>query len=532
MIRLLPWLLPMFAVANLSMPAQAKSPMADFDSYIEQTRAEFGNIGAAVAVVRNDQVVFLQGFGVKEQGHAAKVGPDTLFQIGSTTKAFTTAALGILVDEGKVRWDDPVVNHLPEFQLRDPWLTRNLTVRDTVTHRSGIPDTAYFVFGVMDGDEAVRQLRYIAADGAFRDSYRYSNLMYAVAGKIVAAVSGMSWSDFVRQRLLQPLQMTRSGTSPYDFWDTRCVAPTFWGVAPAGRCDSADARDGDVAMPHWVRGPGSVQVLAWQSYDTAAAAGAIVASAADMSKWMMLNLDEGRFAGRQLIQKQTMQALQTTQNLRAGTNEFPFEDPPEGYAMGWHKARYRGLVHLAHGGGMLGFPAYVALMPERKIGVVVLSNSLASAGDSYAFHKALAFRAFDLLLAAPPRAWDKEFRERVRLAEAEAHAKDEKMQRSRLRNAPPSLSLEQYAGDYQDPEIPSGHIGVRVSNGQLTLSFPGEGAYSGSLEHWHHDVFRLRRRDAVEWRQYPSFILGAEGKVIALSAFGATFQRVLTAERP
>lgn len=509
--------------------AGADPGLADLGRYIEQTRSQLENVGVAVAVVKDDKVVFAQGFGVREQGKAARIGPDTLFQIGSTTKAFTTAALGILVDEGKIRWDDPVIDYLPGFQLQDPWLTRHLTIRDTVTHRSGITDSPYFAYAVMDADTALDQLRYIPSQYAFRDSYHYSNLMYVVAGKIVAAASGMSWNEFVEQRLLQPLRMKRSGTTAYEFWNARYIAPTFWGSAAASRYSHADARDANVAMPHFVDVQSTPHVIAWQSYDNAAAAGTIVSSADEMANWLILHLNQGAFAGRQLLQADTVEELHAVQNLHCVCG-FPFADstePVQGYAMGWVRTRYHDQALLAHGGGILGFPAYVAMIPGQRMGVVVLANSSkVDAGDRYALHKAIALRAFDQLLDTASRDWNLEFLARAKQAEADARSRQEERQRSRLLNAPPSLPLEHYAGDYEDRLLHSGRVKVRVADGQLTLSFDGQGAFSGFLDPWHHDVFRLRLKVPVDPDQFPGFVIDPAGKVASMSFLDRTFDRL------
>jgi CubicO group peptidase (beta-lactamase class C family) len=523
-------LLPCLATAGADAAA-ADNPFGDLDGYVERARAARRNVGVSIAVVQGTEVLYVKGFGLREFGRDSRIDADTLFQIGSTTKAFTTAALGMLVDEGKLRWDDPVIDHLPGFRLQDPWLTRNLTVRDAVTHRSGIPDNFNFVLSVMDQDEALRQLRYIAPAAAFRDSYNYSNLMYGVAGQIVQAASGMTWREFVQHRLFEPLQMRRSGTSAYEFWDARHVTPTYWGSPHSGHPHASDARDSNVAMPHAVGRKGAVNVLAWESYDNAAGAGALVSTAADMAKWLILQLNEGSFAGRQLLQPQTVRTLHSPQNLRADASSFPFDDAPKSYALGWNRAQYRGLTHLAHTGGMVGFPAYVALLPERKLGVVVLANSL-QAGRGTELHKALGFWIFDRLLGAPQRDWSREYLGR---AEADARAKDKEREKeraamsARLVGASPSLPLSAYAGDYEDREHHSGRVRVRMEDGKLMLRFNGEGAFSGWLEPHNRELFELHPNAvlaAQEWEEFPTFTIDPHGRVAAMTAFNARFDRV------
>ncbi len=532
------WLGVAASLAPLAAPAADRAPplpldVQQLDRYIEDARSEWNNIGAAVAVVQGDTIVYAKGFGVKEHGKADRIDADTLFEVGSTSKAFTAAALGILVDEGKVGWDDPLVRHLPDFKLADPWITRQVTIRDALAHRSGIANTYYSDFGVMGLDETVDQLRYLSPR-EFRDSFRYDNVMYAAAGKAIAAASGMSWGEFVRHRLLAPLDMRRSGVSPYEFWDEAFVAPTFAG-APRTVPSHTDARDANVALAHLLDETGAVKPWAWQSYDGAAAAGAVVSSARDMAHWVILNLNGGQFQGRNLLKQETVRELHATQNPRSGRPDFPFE-PLEGYAMGWFKARYHDTVHLSHGGGMLGFPAYVALLPERGIGVVVLSNGQGGPhrGGGFAFHKSITLWVFDRLLGAPPRNWSHEMYARMREGEARSLQRKAELQQARLRDAPPSLPLEQYVGDYENTATSStasnpvlnGRVRVSLEQGGLALSFAGEGAFSGRLEHWHHDVFRLRSDIPVDWGQFPRFSLTETGKIVSMTFFGQTFLRL------
>ncbi len=524
-------------VGSLQAGAGAADKRLDgLDPYIERVRADWNNVGVAVAVVQGSEMIYARGFGVKEFGRADKIDADTLFQVGSTSKAFTTAALGILIDEGRIRWDDPVIDCLPGFQLPDPWVTRHLTIRDAVTHDSGVVDSRYSSLGVMNLDEVVRQLRSATTDAAFRNSFHYSNLMYAAAGKIIEVVSGLSWHAFVKRRLLQPLEMNRSGTSHAEFWDARYVRSTFLGSAPAGHPHLSDARGVNIAMPHAVDANEVVQVLPWINYDSKAAAGAIVTSAADMAKWVVMHLNEGRFKGRQLLKQETLNELHTTQNPYLSTAPFPFDTTSEGYAMGWYRAKYRGHTHLAHGGGIIGFPTHVAMLPDRKLGVVVLSNGPAVRG----FHQAIELEIFDRLLGvsdASRRDWNRELLMRAQKTKQEAQEAEAELRRTRLQNAPPSLRLENYVGTYEDPSRQTGRVDVRVTDGQLTLSFSGEGAFSAPLEHWHHDLFRMRAEPGVadslsRAHQFVAFSLDPSGTLASMSAFDATFRRIPDAVGP
>lgn len=497
----------------------------DLDAYIEESRPDWANAGAAVAVVRGSEVIYARGFGPRQVGQDAQIDADTLFQVGSTTKAFAAATLGLLVDEGRLGWDDAIIDHLPGFQLHDPWVTRQVTIRDALAHRSGIANSYYPFFGLTTSDEAVRQLRYVRPQGAFRDSFIYSNLMYAAAGKVVEAVTGATWQEFVRQRILQPLDMNRSGVGPYEFWDAPLVTPTFFGSAPAGRPGLADARDANVAMPHGWTAAGEAVVLPWQSYDAAAPAGSIVSSAADMAKWVIPHLNQGRAdGGRLLLSADTVQQLHAQQNLRGRPPQFPGDETYAGYALGWLRGRYKGRTHLCHGGGIVGFPAYVALLPERDIGVVVLCN-----GANPLFHKAISLWVFDYLLGEPRRNWSQDLSSHAAAQRREAEEKEVVLSASRAPSAPASLPLDQYAGVYEEQNGASGRVEVMLASGELSLTFPGEGAYRAPLEPWRNDMFRLRTNTGVAevlGPQFASFTLNPAGAVRSMSAFDVTFHRL------
>ncbi len=521
------------SIAGAADSTGRRDPLQGADRYIEQVRADWKNVGAAVAVVRGAEVLYVRGFGLRETGRTEPVTPETLFQIGSTTKAFTTAALGILVDEGKIAWDDPIIKHVPEFQLQDPWLTRHVTLRDAVTHRSGVPDNYYAYLAHMDDDAVVRQLRYLTPEGEFRASFRYNNLMYAAAGKVIQAAAGMSWHDFVAARLLKPLQMTRSGTSANQFWDPQNVADVFFGSARVERPSLDQARDSNLAMPHGLAEDGSVAVRPWLTFDNAAPAGSIVASASDMANWLILHLNEGRFAGQQLLQADTVRQLHAAQNPQMRRSVFPLDNVQ--VAMGWFRGGYQGHMHVAHSGGIIGFPAYVALLPEQKLGVVVLANGPVELGDDYKFHRSIAFWVFDRLLGVPVRDWRMEFLTQLRDSQQQAEKSAEQLRRSRLPDAPPSLPLEKYAGDYEDENVPSGLVLVRVENGRLTLRFAGAGAFSGYLEHWHHDLFRLHSNapghNTVELG-FTDFAVDPLGNVASISVGSAYFNFTLKRVKP
>ncbi|MBL8264724.1 serine hydrolase domain-containing protein, partial [Steroidobacter sp.] len=428
-------------------------PSAALDRYIEQARRDWQVPGFAVGVIRDGEVVYARGFGVREAGKDTPVDLHTRFQIGSMSKAFTAAALGLLVDDGKLNWDDPVIDHLPWFRLSDPWLTQQVTIRDLVGHRTGISG-AYIA--PISNNEMVRRARYVEAIAPFRSEYLYSNLMYRVAGAVVAEVSGGTWEEFVRTRMFAPLQMNDSGASPYDFWDAAYVAPCMYCQAPAGIASFSQARVTNVAMPHRVTPTGPTP-LPWQSIGQDGSSGALVASVTDMLMWLQMNLRNGEYHGKRFLREATLRELHATQMQPRTDYDWiktrieQVAGKPQyapGYAMGWRTSQYRNLKLLDHTGALAANRAYGALLPERGMGVVILAN--APGRGSGGMHEAIALRVLDLLLGAPAHDWSRDFLEVVERGERERETAEQRLQQSKLPGTRPSLPLESYGGEYQN----------------------------------------------------------------------------------
>ena len=492
--------------------SEARARIAGLADYIEQSMPDWDLPGVAVGVVYQDEVVFLRGFGVKELGRDDPVDAETLFQIGSVSKSFAAGAIAALVDDGLVDWDDPVVEHLPWFRVKDPWITRSMTIRDILSHRSGMPGDAYPVLAVMDAREAAERLRLPDNQAPLRQGYRYSNQGYGVAGLVVEAVSGMTWGDWVRQRIFAPLGMERSAASPHEVWDDRFVATAFLGSAPAGRASIADAPGLNVAMPHGVARDGSRRVLSWQSYDSMQSAGSVVSSVADLVKWIRMHLGGGRLDGKVVTQEATVAEMHAPQ-IRMD-EPIVFGDQDGGaYGLGWRLASFEGHRYVSHSGGIFGFPAYVGMLPEAEAGVTVLANG--SMWTPYYPHQEIAAWVFARLIGAPDRDWHGEIMARTREIEAQVEAALAAQEAARIAGTAPSLPLERYAGTYEHEHGGRAHVELQ-DGGALRVHFGQPGSFSGALEHWHHDVFRLYY-DGGDGQAYGSsfvtFTVGVQGGV-------------------
>ncbi|HRH45726.1 MAG TPA: serine hydrolase domain-containing protein, partial [Pyrinomonadaceae bacterium] len=349
-------LLLLFIVFTSFVSAQTlEQKLAEIDAYAQKVQSDWNVPGFAMAIVKDDKVVFAKGYGVRKLSSPEKVDENTLFAIASNSKAFTTASLAILVDEGKLKWDDKVTQYLPDFQMYDAYVTREMTIRDLVSHHSGLDtfsgdllwyDTTY------SADELLKRVRYLKPTSSFRSQFGYQNLMFIAAGKVLEKVSGKTWAQFVRERFLTPLRMDRTTTSVKDIKD-------------------------NFASPHNESG-GKLRPLPLGNVDNSWGACGLNASVAELGNWMRLQLGRGTFEGKQIFSKERS-AEMWAQNTILEVNPFPAKNAPtqmfSGYGLGWFITDYRGHKMLYHSGGLDGMISETGLIPDENLGVVVLTNS-------------------------------------------------------------------------------------------------------------------------------------------------------------
>ncbi|MEM9404583.1 MAG: serine hydrolase [Acidobacteriota bacterium] len=484
---------------------------------IESSLDDWQMPGLAVAVSVGNELVFAEGFGVKQVGRDERNDSATLFQIGSVTKGFGATAIGLLVDDGLVTFDDPALQHLPWLELSDPELTRRMTLRDLLSHRSGIAEDAYPAMGLLDARAVAERARYLDNTADY-GAFRYSNLGYGLLGLVVEEATGLSWSQFVQERLFDPLEMTSSAATPFGVWDADYVAPAFLGTAPAGPVSLDDAPDLNVALPHGIDREGERRVLPWQSYDNMQAAGSVVSNVRDMSRWLRLHL--GVLGADDVLTEETRRELHRAQ-VDAPSSSI-FYDAVEGgapYAMGWHTQTFAGREVLSHGGGIFGFPAYAAFLPELEAGVVVLANG--STWTPYYPHQEIVAQVFARLLDLPARDWHAETLEATAALQTRVDEALAGFDAQRDETTPPSGSAESYAGRYSSEH--AGALEVRVADDELLLAFEGHGSFSGTLMPWNGETFRLYF-DGGDGQAYSSalvtFVPDEQGLVLDLGRFG------------
>jgi CubicO group peptidase (beta-lactamase class C family) len=481
-------LLCLAAPAAVAKDAAPPSALQDLDAYVESVRQAFDVPGIAVAVVKDGEVVLAKGWGERELGKPAKVDAHTMFAIASNTKAFTSASLSMLADEGKLSLDDRVIDHLPWFRMADPYVTREMRVRDLLVHRSGLGlgagDLLYWPTTTYSNREVAERLRDVPLTGGFRERYAYDNILYGIAQLVVEEASGQSYEHFLRTRIFQPLGMRET------------------------RYNSDALKAGDnVATGHAKADFTTLQPAPRMTWKNVAGAGGVYSSVSDMARWMNAQLAGGTYrdaSGRE-------QALFTPARQKAMwslVTPIPISEPKVealkaakpnflGYGEGWMVSDFQGRKLVWHTGGWPGMVSRVTLVPEQKLGVVVLTNQEVGA----AFH-AITLKVLDAYLANSGTDWLAAYRAQVAQANDNADEHWQKLQAARDATSKPSLPLAKYAGTLRDPWY--GDVTVAQEDKGLVLRFSRTPELVGDLQPWQHDTFVVRWRE--RWLNADAFL--------------------------
>ena len=486
------------ALLVLAAPALA-APPAGFEQRVEQLRSAYGAPGVIIAIVEKGKPTLARGWGVRKAGTSLPVGADTIFATGSTGKAFTVAALATLVDQGKLRWDDKVIDHMPDFRMWDAWVTREMTVRDLLVHRSGLGlgagDLLFVPNSTLSRKDTVRRLRYIRPATSFRSAYAYDNILYMVAGQLIEEVSGETWEQYVRNHIFKPLGMNHSTVS-----------------------DAEMQANPDRGFPH-SRSGGAIVGLGEQTpldesaaiAANAAPAGGLAISANDMTRWLLTQLGHGKIPGgdaRLFSEEQSKEMWEpvTPQPITDYPTQFDVTEPNFYlYALGWDVQDYRGAKLIWHGGAVFGSLAVVALLPDQDVGIYIAVNS-----EEGEIVRGLMYELLDHYLGLRQGQWPEKFHA-FKLDRLNRAAQAVQTAAASPAKIGPSLPLERYAGDYTDPWY--GTIKVRRSGAGLTIEFPHSTGMSGPLTHHQYDTFRTN--PTLKWIEpaYVTFQLDADGKV-------------------
>ncbi len=482
------------AQAAQAARAAAPVPPPDLDAVVERAMKTFEVPGIGLAIVKDGQVVVAKGYGVRRMGETARVDGKTLFGIASNTKVFTAIALGLLVEEGKLEWDGRVVDYLPWFQMWDPYVTRELTIRDLLVHRSGLGlgagDLLWWPESTYNRKEIAARLRYLRPATSFRSAYAYDNVLYLVAGEVIEHLSGQSWEDFVGSRILARVGMNDSTLKHSD----------------------AGSGQGNIAATH-ARVEGVVRPIRPFLSDNTNPAGGINSSAEDMAKWVRVLLAEGVLPdGGRLFSAATWRQVTTL------VTPIPIGTPaPElasiapsfnGYALGLNVRDYRGEKMLTHTGGLPGYVSRVAMIPAKRLGVVVLTNQ--ESGETF---DSLVHHVLDFYLGAPAIDWVSAYEKVAERRKARQQESVDKAFAQRAAGSRPSLPLASYAGTYNDAWY--GDVIVKMDgNGKLVMEFSRTPALVGTLEHFQHDTFIVRWHDReLRADAYVTFSLRPDGSI-------------------
>jgi CubicO group peptidase (beta-lactamase class C family) len=475
-----------------SLYAQAQFPHAVFDEYVESAMQKAELPGMAVGVVRDGKPVLLKGYGVRKLGDPAKVDQDTLFQIASTTKAFTAAGLAMLVDEGKLKWDAPVRAYMPAFQMYEPYVSHEISVRDLLSHRSGLGmgegDLLLSAGTDLSSTELVQRMKYMKALWSFRSHWAYCNLCFLAAGQVIPAITGQSWQDFIRLRIFTPLEMNHTVT-------------TLDGLRHSTNAATAHTKIDDV-----------LKSVPWDSVDSAAPAGAIASSVNDMSKWIAAQLAHGKLPDG----KTRLFSEASSQEMWSAASFIPVQPSPEPvlqrhfneYGLGWGLWDYRGHRIVSHGGGITGMITQVVLIPDLNAGFVVLSNADANGAMAV---DAVELRLLDALMGAEGRDWISFFQADWQKDKAEADAAEKQAASKRDDSRKPSLPLERYAGSYHDDWFVD--VILSVEDGHLILNSPRAPRLTADLEPWQGDSFVANFREKTVPKAYVYFSLKPDGSI-------------------
>jgi CubicO group peptidase (beta-lactamase class C family) len=465
--------------------------LAKLDAYYEEALQKWNVPGMAIAIVKDDSVIFAKGYGVQSIKTGGNVDANTIFGIASNSKAYTSAALAILIDQGKLNWEDKVTQYLPYLKLYSPWVTENLTIEDLLSHRVGLKtfsgDLLWYNTNY-SRKEILERARYLEPAYGFRDGYGYSNLMFIAAGEVIEAVSGKTWENFIKENFFQPLGMNRSYTSVNELKGKQNIA------TPHGSDEQGK--------------PYATSLTAWDSWNPAAG---IFTSVDQQAQWMRLQLNRGSYKGKRIFSEKASHNMWSAHNSLPVSRQAETTIPSTHFSatgLGWFLNDYQGRKIISHGGGHEGMNSRTVLVPEEGLGIVILTNSMSGIMSPLANYTLDQF--FNI---QDGRDWSQFALENIaksRKAQQEAAAKAPKDKRKKSQ---PTMDLTAYTGTYTSQLY--GDASVTIQNGKLVLQLAPAPTLGGILSHWQHDIFELdwKNNYALLTPTRVRFLIGEDGKI-------------------
>ncbi len=477
------------------------------DDFVATVMKEWQVPGLALGVIQDGKPVLLKGYGYRDVEKRLPVTPRSLMAIGSNTKSFTVVLMGMLADSGKLEWDKPVRTYLPDFQLYDDFATREMTPRDLVTHRSGLPRHDGLWYGrSFNREELYRRLKYLEPSASFRSRWQYQNLMFLTAGYLVERRTGRSWDDLIRERVFAPLEMTRSNTSVRDLPAADDAALGYvWRDCPAekaaGMVGTAGAAGAGAPSSTEC---GLVQVP-YRNIDAVAPAGSINSDVEEMLHYIQFHIDSGRYNGRAILSKEKASMMETPQMLVGDQEIWPDELGVATYGLGLSVTSYRGRKLVQHGGGIDGFISQMSWLPRERIGIMVLTNM----SGTNPVPNIVTRNVIDRLLGLAPIDWVARTEKQLQEAKAKRLKQQADHAAERQPNTSPSHPLSAYGGTYEHPAY--GRLSVQADGAALSVSFDG---FNVPLKHFHYDVFEIDDpMDALPLSGRITFLMDSKGDI-------------------
>jgi CubicO group peptidase (beta-lactamase class C family) len=466
-----------------------RDKLSDAEHRIAESMKFWNVPGAAIAVVTKDEVIFAKGYGFRDVAQGLPVTPKTVFPLASITKSFTAMDVALLVDEGKLSWDDPVKKHLPWFTLKDDYATTHLTVRDLLCHRSGLPRHDFMWYGTdVSREEGLRKLAHLEPSKSFREGWEYQNILYTAAGFLAGEIVGSSWEAFTKERILEPLGLE----------DTVCALKPF-------------LKKANKALGYRYRNQ-TLNHLAYRNRLNAGPAGSIFSNVIDVATWLQLHLYEGSYQvsqrkSAQFASRKNLAEMHSPQMIIKNGEDFKktFGTPLQAYGLGWFIQPYHDKTMIHHGGNIDGFSTLASFFPAEGIGIIVLANL-----DSTAFRRTITHTLYDSLFGFPDGNWDAKLKKLDDKVKREEEKKKQRSVEARTKNTKPSHVLKAFAGTYQHPGYAD--FVVRYKKGRLEGLLAGE---FWRLKHYHYNVFELLF-EVDDTKEKINFEVGESGKITSL----------------
>ncbi len=481
-----------FIIGLLSQTIVAQPNLKEIEKYITQAQVDWQVPGMAVAIVKDGKIIYAKGFGVLEKGKKQKVDAQSMFAIASNTKAFVSASLAHLVWEEKISWDDKVVSFLPYFELYDNYTTNEATLKDILSHRTGLGTFSGDVIwykSEYSAEEVIKHVKYVPQAYSFRAGYGYSNLMFITAGEVINAVTGMPWNTFIESHIFKPLDMQRSVTSVNDLTNM-----------------------GNVASPHKTIKE-KITPIEWVNWDNMGAAGGIISNVEDMSKWMILQLNNGVNGADTLFSPAAQLDMWTPHNNFKVSTRSQKNMPSKhfsAYGLGWGIWDYKGNKVISHSGGYDGMYSRVTMVPEQDLGVVVLTNSMTGVTNP------VTMRAIDNILRTGDRDWSSEALPRSKKYKEYKTKRIKKRLDARRKGTSPLVEEADFTGNYFDDFF--GEVKIEQVNNELVIKFENAPHLNATLSHWHFNAYKLNWNEVHAWFDFGTlqFMLDNNNKVIGI----------------